>query len=177
MRATTLLLGLGCLAAARGCDSGGDPSGPSENSLVFQRADGSRIQFSGDPLVWCGPWEEGSVPARTLHVLGGDFRAGGPVWQLNVVVADAKPGQPLAFPNTFVWDQPKGAQLFILDEPNEASTQEGESSGSITFSELDCEGDVRFTVDATVGSEFGDGPPVRVTGGFAAPVGDAPRFQ
>jgi hypothetical protein len=110
-------------------------------------------------------------------VLGGDFRAGGPVWKLDAVVEDVRPGRPLTFPNSFVWDQPEGAQLFILDQPNEASTQVDESSGSITFSELACGGDVRFTIDAVVGSELGDGPPIRVTGAFAAPVGDAPRFQ
>lgn len=176
MRTTFLLLGLGCLAAAPACD-GGDPSGPAENTLVFQRANGTTIQFAGEPLVWCGPWEEGNVPTRAVHVLGGDFRAGGPVWKLDVVVEDVQTGRPLTFPNSFVWDQPEGAQLFILDQPNEASTQIGESSGSITFSELDCDGDIRFTVDAVVGSEFGDGPPIRVTGAFAAPVGDAPRFE
>lgn len=62
-----------------------------------------------------------------------------------------------------------------MDEPNEASTQTGRSSGSITFSELDCDGDVGFTIDAVVGSEFGNGPAVRMSGSFAAPVGDAPR--
>lgn len=89
-------------------------------------------------------------------------------------MADVQAGQPLRFPHTFNWDQPEGASIFVLDEPNEASTQTGGSSGSITFSELDCEGDVRFTLDAVIGSEFGGGPPVRVSGAFAAPVGDAP---
>ncbi len=176
MRTTALLLALGCLAPTAGCD-GGDPAGPAGNDLVFQRADGTRIEFAGQPRVWCGPWEEGNVPARAIHVLTGDFRGGGPLWQLRAVVDDVQPGQPLRFPNTFIWDQPEGASLFVLDEPNEASTQTDESGGSITFSELDCDGDVRFTIDAVIGSEFGDGPPVRVGGSFAAPVGDAPRFD
>jgi hypothetical protein len=175
MRTHVILLALGCLAGAA-CD-GGEPLGPAENDLVFTRADGSRIEFAGEPLVWCGPWEEGSVPARAVHVLAGDFRGGGPVWRLQAVVEDAQPGQPLRFPNTFTWDQPEGASIFVLDEPNEASTQTDGSSGSITFSELDCDGEVRFTLDAVIGSEFGDGPAVRVGGSFAATVGDAPSFD
>lgn len=179
MRATALLLALGCLAPSAACDGTDGPAGPAVNALVFERADGSRIQFAGEPRVWCGAWEPGNVPDRAVHVLAGDFRNGGPVWQLQAVVDDAQPGRPLTFPNSFVWDQPRGAAIFVLDEPNELSTQTGDSDGSITFSELDCGsgGEVRFTIDATIGSEFGDGPPVRVTGSFAAPVGEAPRLE
>ena len=176
MRTATVLLALGCLAPAAGCE-GDDPTRvvPVENSLAFERADGSRIQFTGQPQVWCGPWEEGEVPARTLHVRVGGF-GGEARWELRAVVDDVQPGQPLAFPNTFIWNQPEGVEIFVLDEPNELSTGSDRSSGSIAFSELECGegGEVSFTIDAVLGSEFGDGPPVSVEGSFRAPVSGGP---
>lgn len=69
-----------------------------------------------------------------------------------------------------------GALVFINDGDNELSTAESESSGSITFQEVSCErgGAVRFAIDAVVGSEFGGGPTMRVTGSFRGTVGDRP---
>lgn len=151
------------------------------NTLIFTRADQSQIAFASDPLVfvWCGPWEEGVVPIATpsLQILfRGPSFAADPRWHLRVVVADVIPGQPLTFPNEFVFDQPKDVDLFVSDPPNELSTQAGGSSGSVTFQKLRCGagGVVRLSIDALIGSEFGDGPPVRVTGSFSAAVGQPP---
>lgn len=158
----------------------GDPSGPGsvQNDLVFTRADQSRIAFSSGALlfVWCGAWEEGVVATPSLQVLFGGPTAGDPHWHLRAVVADVTLGEPLPFPNSFIWDQPKDADLFVGDPPNELSTSEGQSSGSITFHQLQCGsgGEVRFSIDAEVGSELFGAPSVAVTGTFRAPIGQPP---
>jgi hypothetical protein len=162
------LLALGC-----GDGPAGPVAVPLQNNLSFVRAAGTSISFGGDTWVWCGPWEPGVVATPAVHVLVGGPQNG---WMLSGVVADITVGQPNTFPNTFIWDEPQGVDLFILDPPNELSSQTDESSGRVTFQALDCSpgGAVRFTIDAVVGSEFGNGPSVRVTGSFQAPVGAAP---
>ena len=159
-----------------GC-TGGAPArpAPAESTLVFERPNGSRVHFAREPVAWCGPWEEGEVPVETVHVRVRPAAAGQPWWMLRAVVRDVKAGEPLAFPNSYVWDQPGKADLFVLDPPNELSTQQ-RSSGSITFQKLDCGagGEVRFSIDAVVGSELHGGPPLTARGSFRAPVGRAP---
>lgn len=169
MRAIEVLLALACVAPVAGCEK--LPTEPLRNELVFERADGSRIQFPGTPVVWCGVWEEGTVGAQTLHVRLGTAPAG-PRWELRAVIPEIQTGRPVTFPNVFVWNDPHGADLFVLDDPNELSTSSDRSSGSITFNRLDCgaTGGVSFEIDATVGSEFGGGPPVTVRGTFRSPI-------
>jgi hypothetical protein len=113
------------------------------------------------------------VPATSVHVLVGGAPSG---WKVTAVRADVVIGQPIAFPNTFIWDDPHGADMFILDPPNELSTQSSDSSGQITFTALDCSngGTVAFTIDAVVGSEFGNLPAVSVSGSFSGRVAPAP---
>lgn len=152
----------------------GDPAGPSaQNDLVFQRADGTIISFPATTYVWCGEWEVGEVPAPSVHVFVGSAQSG---WKLTGVRADIAVGQPITFPNNFIWDAPERADLFIFDPPNELSTQSDDSSGSVTFTKLDCStgGEVAFTLDVVVGSEFGDLPPVSVSGTFSGRVGARP---
>ena len=95
---------------------------------------------------------------------------------MTAVVADVVIGTPLTFPNSFNFNQPKNAQFFINDPPNELSSSEAPSSGSITFQQLNCGtgGRVAFTMSATLGSEVG-GPSVSVSGTLSAPVGQAPQ--
>jgi hypothetical protein len=138
--------------------------------LVFERADGSVISFAGAPRVWCGPWEA-DVKRRALHVV-----AFGPItqrWQLSVVRRDLELGKRLRFPNEFIWDKPHGARLFVGDAPNEASTQEEESKGSIVFTRASCRPGraVVFRANGVVvGSEFIDGEKIRVSGTFRGRV-------
>jgi hypothetical protein len=168
-RAVLLAVALGGTACG---DS--DPAGPGsaiQNDLIFTRADGSTIAFAGSSAleISCGSWEAGMVATPSLQVR----LSGQTGWHLRAVLDDVAIGQPLSFPNGFIWDQPQNVDLFILDVPNELSTQDGRSSGSITFQVLSCVsgGQVSFTIDAVIGSEFGNGPSVTVTGSFNAPVG------
>jgi hypothetical protein len=150
-----------------------------ENTLVFTRADQSRLVFAaGSQLrVWCGPWEDGAIATPAVHLVFLGPGASDRGWMLTAVRADVRIGVPLAFPNRFIFDQPRNVDLFILDEPNELSTSTSGSSGSITFQQLDCAtgGRVEFTIVATVASELNGRPSVSVAGRVNAPVGAAPR--
>lgn len=180
MNTPTRIVALAAAAAlALSCgDDGPSGPGPIQDDLVFTRADQSRISFASGAMlhVWCGPWEEGVVPAASIQILFGGPTASDPRWHLRAVAADVTPGVPIEFPNSFIWDQPKDVDIFIYDPPNELSTQDYRSSGSITFQQLRCGsgGEIRFSIDAVVGSEFGDGPSVAVTGAFRAPI-DPPK--
>lgn len=148
------------------------------NNIVFTRANQSRITFaSGAKLyVWCAAWEPGLINTPSIHVAYGGPAATDPFWQLSAVVADVKIDQPISFPNTFVFDQPKNADLFLSDPTNELSTQAGGSSGAISFQRLTCAGagEVQFSINAIIGSEFGGGPSVHASGNFRGAVGQAP---
>lgn len=174
---------LATLAATVAISCGdGSPTEPEpvQDTLVFTRADQSRISFATGALLyaWCGPWEEGVVATPSLQVLFGGPGPSQPRWHLRAVVADVEVGQAMPFPNTYIWDEPSGVDIFVFDPPNELSTQQSGSGGTITFQQLQCGsgGKVQFTIDATIASEFGDGPAVTVKGSFRAPVGQAPGF-
>jgi hypothetical protein len=149
-----------------GC--GGDMIAPGGGGgLTFKRADGSEIEFSDDRRVYCAPFDE-SAPAPAVHVAVGAPRPSqGPYWTL---VADARieEGDAVAFPSLetdiFVYDE--------ADRGNELSSDTEETTGRIVFHELACErgGVVHFTLNASLGSEFGDRAGIRVQGEFRATV-------
>ena len=171
-------LAAGSLAVACSDNTSTQPEVPvNENTLVFTRANQSTIAFAnGSQLrVWCGPWDAGTVQTPAVHVVYSGTGAGNPGWAMTAVVADVVIGTPLTFPNTFVFDQPRRADFFVNDPPNELSSGLTASSGSITFQQLSCAagGRVAFTVTAALASEVG-GQSVLVSGKVSAPVGQAP---
>lgn len=185
MKRTPKRIALALLAPALGAFGCGsdDPTSPAsetvENNLVFERPDGGIVQFTGDVLVWCGPWEGEEVPAQALHILVGSLSRGdrsAGFWWLRAVVEDVAGGTARSFPNSFVWNEPKDVEVFIVDPPNELTTSLDGSSGAITFSEVQCTegGTVEFEIDAVIASEFADGPSVHVSGTFRAPVASLP---
>jgi len=176
MRTPHLTLTMAALLAL-GC-GGGEPTGAEgaiQNALAFTRPDNSRVQFPRQPTVWCGAWEEGFVATPALHILVVRQAPREPYWYLRAVLADVAPGQPDTFPNGFTFDQPRNVDMFVFDPPNELSTQQS-SSGQIVFQQFGCgsSAQVEFTIDALIGSEFGGGPPLTVTGSFRSPVGNPP---
>lgn len=140
----------------------------SENDIVITREGGGAISFSPTIRAECGPWEEGEIPEPAVHVVVGSASSR---WELRVVRRDIVIGEPLTFPNTYIFDDPDGADIFVHDPPNELSTQEDESSGAIVIESLDCDasGGIRFAVDGIIGSELGDLSPVSITGEFSSP--------
>src|ERR1700752_67368 len=169
---TVALIAMSALVVSCGDDDNPATPDPTQNNLVFTREDQSQISFSSDAqlYVWCGPWQEGEVDTESIQVFFGVLAQPEAGWHRRAVVAGVTLGEPLPFPNDSVWDQPNHVSIFVLDPPNELSTHEPESSGSIVFQRLDCgsDGDVEFTIDAVIGSEFGDSTPVHVAGTFRA---------
>ena len=148
---------------------------PTPDALVFTRPDGSRVTFPAGAAtyVWCGPWEVDVVPVPAVHVVYG-LPGTSPFWMLQAVTSDIVLERALLFPNSFVWDQPQGALLFLLDDPNELSTAEGDASGTLVFHESPCDGgSVHFTISAVLGSESG-GPPISVSGTLRATLNPPP---
>jgi len=178
----TLAIAMGAVVTLTSC-TGQDTVGPGvvpvSNNVVFTRADQSRITFaSGAKLyAWCSAWEPGLINTPSVHVAFGGPASTDSFWQLTAVVAAVLVGRPLVFPNTFIFDQPKNADIFVSDRSNELSTQAGGSSGSVTFQELTCTsgGAVTFTIAAVIGSELNGSPSVTVSGTFHAPVGSPPQ--
>jgi len=165
------------MLAGCGDDDTVKPPGGIDNSLVFTREDASEVEFpaAAKAYVWCGPWEN-DVPVFSLHVWFGS--PGEPVgWELQGVVGDIEVGDTLRFPNSFIWNQPDGVLLFLLDPPNELATNTEESDGFMVFHRLPCSSGstVDFSIDAVMGSEFGDMPPVTVRGRFTAQVTGPPQ--
>ena len=159
-----------------------DTPSPVENNLVFKRTDGTEVQFKPNTYVWFGPWEEEIIPVETIHILVG-FDPQDPEdvsgWMLWGVINDIKIGEEMNFPNTFSWGQPKEVLFFVNDPPNELSTQEEDSRGGIIFQKLvsGTKGEVEFSIDAVIGSEFAGGDSLKVSGTFYAPVTGAPVLQ
>jgi hypothetical protein len=145
--------------------------------LTFHRVGGAPIAFSGKTYVWCGPWEPG-VSRRAVHVMRWPKQGRGSYWQLSGVLRDIRRDSRVRFPVGFVWNKPKGAQLFVYDSAtrNEASSETEEARGTITFSEVTCRRGRSVTIRASgmLGSEFSDGTPLRVTGTFRGTVGRPP---
>lgn len=151
---------------------------PEVNTVVFTRDNQTRVNFvSGAKLyVWCGAWEPGAVATPSVHIAFGGPASDAPFWRLSAVVSDITLGQPLSFPNTFVFDQPRRADLYVYDPTNELSTQSAGSSGAVIFQALSCVdgGRVEFAIDAVAGSEFSGGPSVSASGLINGTVGQPP---
>jgi hypothetical protein len=149
-------------------------TGSSSTTLVFTRAGGTRIPFPKTVSVFCGPWEsnprETPVKTPSLHVrvaTAGRREA----WELVAVLRDVHAGTVAHLPHNPVYTRPTKAVMTLYDGPtrNEASSATETARGTITFLTIGCNpARVEFSVDATLGSEFFEGPSVRVRGDLRA---------
>jgi hypothetical protein len=167
-----------------GCDGKGTlrpEPGQVENNIVFTLPEGGTFRFRDVVFVWCGPWEEGHVEVQTLHIMVGfdpdTLVEGEPIWNLRAVISDVASGQIIQFPNTFIWNEPEGVDVFVGSPYLEYSTQGEGSSGSLKFQKLEpyVGGEIQFSVDAYIAREYGGGGPVRMTGTFRARIGGSPQ--
>lgn len=133
--------------------------------LVFRRADGSALAFTGDARSWCD--------ADGLHVLrfGGIHRSH---WQLGIERNRVLSGRTLRF----TWRNANGVEIFVLDAKtrNEASEGAEGSHGRVVLRRATCVrgGRLEIAVSGVIASEFGDGKPIRVSGTFLGRVGSRP---
>jgi hypothetical protein len=134
------------------------------------RADGTRIPMPTRVSVFCGPWEsapgKGSVRTPSLHVRVVSTKRH-LAWELTAVLRDVHAGTIVRLPHSPLYDHPTKALLFVNDarSGNEASSATETARGTLRFRAIGCNpARVDVSVDATVGSEFGDGAPIRVHG-------------
>jgi hypothetical protein len=143
------------------------------DDLTWTRPDGTAVAFGPEIRVWCGPWAS-DVRVRSIHVRIGRQRRGGEpgLWELHAVLADVRRRPVVRLPNSFVFDHPRGAQLFAVDGADELNSETEESAGRIRFRRARCGPRMRVAirVRARVGSEFRDGEPLRVRGSFSASI-------
>jgi hypothetical protein len=162
------------------CSEEDDPSSiapepvPIENNLVFVRSDGIPVSFDTFTSVWIGDWES-AIPIESLHlVVGSNPLASEPlrIWSLKAVVDDIALHDEFEFPHTSIWNKPTGVTLFVARDPNEWATSEEGSGGGITFTSFreGFRGEVSFSIDAAIGSEYADGDTLFVRGTFRAPI-------
>jgi hypothetical protein len=139
--------------------------------LTWTHPDGTPLAFRPEVRVWCGRWES-DVPVPSIHVRVGRGlpTSGAAFWELNAVLADVRRQPVVRLPKTFIWNHPRGAQLFAAAGGNEANSDTERSSGSIRFQRVRCGKRLRiaFRVDGRVGSEFGNGEALTVRGSFSA---------
>lgn len=182
MRSTRRLVSGAALLLAVALTSCGDDDEliGNEDALICKRENGSTVQFSSARIhVWCGPWEEDIVLAPTLHVLcidPNDLHHAR--WELQAVYADFSPGDTLRFPNTFIWDHPDSAHVFLYDPPNELSTDRENASGWIVFHQIPCRGasEVEFDINAILASELSDMSWVSMQGSLRRAVTGSPPW-
>jgi hypothetical protein len=168
-----------CLALVVSAVVAAAASATSQSTLAFRRADGTPIRFDGRLYAWCGRWEpDVKVPALQV-LLVPPRRRRGAYWMLSGVLKDIRRNPRVRFPIGFVWNRPKGAELFVYDAPtkNEASSETEEAKGIVSFTRTTCRRGQTVAISArgVLGSEFGDGTPVRVSGKFRGTIGPPPR--
>lgn len=146
-----------------------------QGALRFELVDGTPLSFA-KPYVWCGHWSSDvRVPALRIAGFSSDRKGW---WFLSVVRGQIKLGRKHRFPNSFVWNRPKGAQLFVAPEPDgiEANSDLHNSSGWVRYRKIACKrgGKVVVDVNAVLANELGGERIVRVTGTLRAKVTKAP---
>jgi len=135
------------------------------SSPRFVRSDGSAILVPGAVRAWCD--------TEGLHVLTLG-RINQSRWQLSVARRDVRPGRSVAF----TWMRRHGIEVFVFDAKtrNEASEGTEGSRGRIMLRRATCRrgGMLALGLSGTIGSEFSDGKPIRMSGTFQGRVGVRP---
>jgi hypothetical protein len=141
-----------------------------DDNLDFTRHDETPIDMGANYAICCGPWEAGYDDTFVLKIFCYGGSAEESFWKVFIVVDEVELDTPYGFPT----DETNPAIIFIVDasNSNELCSDTEESSGTITFTSLDCGPPVKvdFIVDCKVGSEFGGRPSVDVSGDFICTV-------
>jgi len=134
-------------------------------SPLFRRVDGSAIVFPTGVRAWCG--------GANLNVVSLG-RISQSRWQLEVPRRRVHPGRIIRFG----WRHAHAIVIFVYDAKtrNEASQGTEGSHGVATLRRATCRrgGALEIRLSGTIGSEFSDGTPVRVSGTYRGSVGPPP---
>jgi len=161
-----------CFVMACGSDDPVTGPGPPkiDDNLDFTRQDETPMNTGTDYWFACGAREAGYDDTFVLKVLCFGESLEESFWTLDIVVDDVEMDTSYTFPT----GEANPAWFLIVDgsTSNELNSYTQESSGTITFTLLDCGPPLRvdFTVDCTVGSEYWDAPSVDVSGDFSCTV-------
>lgn len=172
-----LLLVAALLSMACGKDDRPNAPGPVPatvviDSLVFQRADSTIVTLGATPLVCCGLYDPSFVNERAMRIVLYDPANQSSGWQILILIDRAQAGATTTLPTMVVPpSKVPYVSMFVADVGNDLSSDTQDSSGTITVHSFQCSStaiQIDFSVDATLGSEFGGGPAMRVQGAFQA---------
>jgi hypothetical protein len=142
------------------------------DSLVFTRADSTVVTMGATPLVCCGLYDPSFVNERAMRIVLYDPANQNPGWQILILIDRAQAGATTTLPTMVVPpSKVPYVSMFVADVGNDPSSDTQDSSGTITVHSLQCSStaiQIDLSVDATLGSEFGGGPTMRVQGAFQA---------
>ncbi|MFH1756187.1 MAG: hypothetical protein ABIA59_10860 [Candidatus Latescibacterota bacterium] len=139
------------------------------NNITFTYDPALELIMGSDYAICCGPWEEGYNEATTLKIFFYDPSFNESFWKLFIVLDEVTVDSVYTLPST-------GSlfQLFSVDAntSNELASNTMDSSGWIKFTEFECGPPLRisFAIDTIIGSEFGNMPPITVTGDFTCTI-------
>lgn len=150
-----------------------NPSKPNQNSIdnnmAFEYQNEEPITMGSNYAICCGIWDPGYIDKNAIKIFFYDPSFQRSFWKLFVVPGEVTIDSTYTLPLDY-----SPILMFLVDvkTSNELSSNEPESSGTITFSVLDCGPPVTIsvTIDALLDSEFGGMPPVQVTGSFSCTV-------
>ena len=151
-------------------------AGPTQNeiidSLTFERQAGTSISMGTDLAICCGIWEPGYIDKNALKILFYDSSMQEAGWRFFILVDEIAEDSSYMLPTSEAGQS--AISMFVFDVPtgNELNSDTDESSGSVTINSFSCGPPVTidFTIDATIGSEYFQGPSVSVTGTFRCTV-------
>lgn len=181
--ATACIFILALIAGCGGDDTGTDDTTEADSGLTFTREDGSTFTIA-DAEVSCGPSPSTDSGEEAIIVGEQEFPDSEPTEPfllIEGIVADVVPNATIELPDSYLTDDPDGAQMFVYDPGgglevdgeetggNELSSSVGDASGQIVFESASCDPpSVEVSVDATLGSELSDHGTVDVTGSISA---------
>ncbi len=133
----------------------------------FRRADGSTIVFPPGVRAWCD--------RTSLNVVSlGRIRQSR--WQLEVARSNVHSGRVVRFR----WRHAHGISVFVYDSKthNEASQGTEGSRGVVRLRRATCRRgcSLEIGLSGTIGSEFSDGKPIRISGTYRGKVGARPQY-
>jgi hypothetical protein len=144
----------------------GSAAASTSESPLFRRANGAAIVFPGAVRAWC---DRTSLNVMNLATSIRQSR-----WQLEIPRRSVRPGGVIRFG----WRHPHRLGIFVYDGKtrNEASQGTEGSRGFASLRRATCRrrGSLAIALSGTIGSEFSDGTPVRVSGTYRGTVGSSP---